>query len=53
MRGSIRIFVGLLMAFGAVGGIDAGNDLLACTAIALVGLGVMYSGVRAMKEVTQ
>lgn len=53
MRGSIRIFVGLLMAFGAVGGLDTGNDLLACTAIAAIGLAIMYSGVRALKEVTR
>lgn len=50
MKGSIRVIVGLLLAFGAVGGIDAGNDLLPCIAIACVGLALMYNGTNAMKE---
>lgn len=50
MKGSIRIVVGLLLAFGAVGGIDAGNALLPCVALAAAGLGLMYSGVNAQKK---
>lgn len=49
MQGSIRIVMGLLLTMGAVGGIDAGNDLLACTALATAGLGLMFSGVNATK----
>ena len=33
MKGSIRVFTGLLIAFGAVGGLDAGNSLIACTGL--------------------
>lgn len=51
MKGSIRVFVGLLIVFGAVGGLDAGNDEFACLALAAVGLLSMYSGTRAMERV--
>ena len=51
MKGSIRLLVGLLVTFGAVGGIDAGNALLPCVALAVAGLFIMNSGVKAMKEV--
>jgi hypothetical protein len=51
VKGSIRIVLGLLIVFGAVGGIDAGNDLLPCVALAIAGLFVMNSGVRAMEKV--
>ena len=37
----IRFFVGFLLVFGAVGGLDADQSLLACTALALVGLALM------------
>lgn len=50
MKGSIRIVLGLLVAFGAVGGIDAGNDLLPCVLLAAAGLGTMYSGVKAQNK---
>lgn len=49
MRGSIRSMVGLLIAFGAVGGIDNGSALIPCMLAALVGLTMMASGVSAMK----
>lgn len=51
MKGSIRLIVGLLVAFGAVGEIDYNPqaDLLLQTAIAAVGLLIMASGARAMK----
>ena len=50
MCGSIRAFVGLLIVFGAVGGIDNATDgeLFITTLLAVLGLAVMYSGVRAM-----
>ena len=50
MRGSIRTFIGLIVVFGAVGGIDNATDgeLFITTLLAVVGLAVMYSGVRAM-----
>jgi hypothetical protein len=50
MRGSIRAFVGLFIVFGAVGGMDnaADGDLLLSATFAVVGLLLMYSGVRAM-----
>ena len=51
VKGSIRIMLGLLIVFGAVGGIDAGNELLPCVALAIAGLFVMNSGVRAMEKV--
>ena len=38
----IRFIVGFLLVFGAVGGLDAGNDLLPCVALALAGLGLMF-----------
>lgn len=51
MKGSIRAITGLIICFGAVGGLDTATDsqLFDVTAIALVGLTIMYSGVRAMK----
>ena len=50
MRGSIRTAVGFLICFGAVGGLDNGGNLAACLVAALVGLGIMASGVSAMKN---
>lgn len=50
MVGSIRAFLGFLLCFGAVGGMDNGSDLVACVATAAVGLAIMASGVSAMKE---
>lgn len=37
----IRFAVGFLLVFGAVGGLDAGESVLACVAVACVGLGLM------------
>ena len=50
MKGSIRAFVGLFIVFGAVGGIDnaADGELLLGISLAVLGLLLMYSGVRAM-----
>jgi hypothetical protein len=51
MQGSIRTLVGFLVVFGAVGGIETDGPLFLCTALALVGLAVMASGVAALKSV--
>lgn len=50
MRGSIRTFIGLLVVFGSVGGMDNATDaqLPVVIVVALAGLALMYSGVRAM-----
>lgn len=50
MVGSIRFVVGIMLCFGAVGGLDVGSPILACLAIAMVGLGLMYSAVDAMNR---
>lgn len=50
MKGTIRVIAGLLITLGAVGGIDAGNSLIPCVALAAAGLGLMYSGTNAMKK---
>ncbi len=54
MRGTIRIFVGLLVVFGAVGGLDnaSDSDLLLLAGIASAGMLLMFSGVKAMKEIS-
>lgn len=53
MRGSIRMFLGLVVTMGAAGGIDTATNaqLLPCIAIAIVGLATMASGVSASKEI--
>lgn len=53
MKGSIRFFVGLVMTMGVVGGIDNATDaqLIPLVIMAGVSLGIMYSGVRAIKTV--
>lgn len=53
MKGTIRFFLGFLVTFGAVGGIEASvtdGALLASTLTAVAGLIVMASGARALKE---
>jgi hypothetical protein len=52
MKGSIRACVGFLIVFGAVGGLDAdpSSSVLLGTSLAVVGLLLMYSGVRAMNR---
>jgi hypothetical protein len=52
MKGSIRVFVGLIMTLGAAGGFDtaADSDLLSLSLIAIAGLGIMVSGVMAMNR---
>jgi hypothetical protein len=50
MKGSIRAGIGFLIVFGAVGGMDAdpSSSLLLGVSLAVLGLLLMYSGVRAM-----
>ena len=50
MAGSLRAFFGFLLVFGAVGGLDNNESLVACLAIAAVGLALMASGVSAMNR---
>ena len=51
MKGSIRAILGLLIVFGAAGGLDTAPDsqLIGLIAVAALGLALMYSGVKAMK----
>jgi hypothetical protein len=53
MKGSIRVLVGIFIAFGAVGtlDIDPSASILVQTCVALVGIAFMCSGVRAMKQI--
>jgi hypothetical protein len=50
MKGSIRACVGFFIVFGSVGSLDAdpSSSVLLATSLAVVGLLLMYSGVRAM-----
>lgn len=52
MRGSIRAILGLVIVFGAVGGIDnaTDNQLVPAILLAVCGLVLMYSGVSAMNR---
>ena len=52
MTGSIRAILGLLIVFAAAGGLDnATDDQLGVVLLAAAGgLGLMYSGVKAMKS---
>ena len=52
MKGSIRVFLGLLILVGVVGGIDTATDgeLLTLIAISLIGFALMITGVNAMKH---
>ena len=52
MRGSIRAVVGFFIAFGAVGTLDSdpSASVLLLMAIAVFGLGLMWSGVASMQR---
>lgn len=52
MKGSIRMVLGFLVCFGAVGHMDAdpSASLLTTSLVALLGLIFMASGVRAMNR---
>jgi hypothetical protein len=50
MQGSIRTFIGFMLVFGAVGGMDQPeNSLLLECVLAAIGLALMASGVNALK----
>ena len=53
MKGSIRAITGLLVSFAAAGGLDNATDsqLPVVILVAVLGIGLMYSGVSAMKEI--
>jgi len=53
MRGSIRMFVGFMLVFGSVGGMDnsTDSDLLLLLGTAIIGMVLMLSGLKAMKEI--
>jgi hypothetical protein len=55
MRGSIRMLVGFLIVFGAVGTIEVNPDadLLVQMIVAVTGLAIMFTGVSAMRENAQ
>ena len=52
MKGSIRMFFGFLVAYGAVGTLDVNPEASALVqlALALGGCAIMYSGVLAMQK---
>ena len=52
MQGSIRVGIGFLFVFGAVGGMDTSTDLQLVleSLVAVLGLSIMYSGVSAMNR---
>lgn len=50
MKGSIRFIAGLLIVFGAVGGLETSTNLVVSVILAAAGLGLMYSGTKAMNE---
>lgn len=51
MKGMIRVIAGLILVAGCAGGLDNATDaqLLPLIGLALVGLGIMASGVSAAK----
>ena len=50
MKGSIRFFSGLLITYGAVGGIDNGSAIVPALLIAVVGLVIMASGAMVLRK---
>ena len=53
MKGSLRIFIGFLLTYGAVGSLDFDPtaDIVVAILLASVGLLIMFSGVQALKGV--
>ena len=53
MKGSLRVIIGFLMTYGAVGSLDFDPtaDVVVALLLASVGLLIMYSGVQALKGV--
>jgi len=52
MTGTIRTIFGLIIVMAAAGGLDNATDaqLIPLIAVAIAGLGIMASGVSAMKK---
>lgn len=52
MKGFVRTMLGLLLVMGSMGSleVDPNASVIAMTALAIAGLGIMASGVSAMKE---
>jgi hypothetical protein len=52
MKGSIRLAVGFMLVFGAVGGMEHNpeSSLMLLIPLACVGLALMFSGTRAMNN---
>ena len=53
MKGSIRAFLGFLIVFGCVGGMDNATDAQIYSFLlpsAIVGLALMYWGVSALRD---
>lgn len=46
----IRFLLGFLIVFGAVGGIDNGEDLMMCTILAIIGIALMFFGTEKMNK---
>jgi hypothetical protein len=53
MKGSIRAFLGFMIVFGTMGSLDANpeQNVFTLVLLSLAGLGIMFSGVMAMKKV--
>ena len=53
MKGSLRVIIGFLMTYGAVGSLDFDPtaDVVVAILLASVGLLLMFSGVQALKGV--
>ena len=52
MKGSLRVLIGFLMTYGAVGSLDFDPtaDVVVAILLASVGLLIMFSGVQALRE---
>ena len=44
------VILGFLLVFGGVGGLENDNEILPCVAIALLGLGMMFYGVKDLQK---
>ena len=55
MQGSIRMAIGFFIVFASVGGMDNATDgqLFALVPLAVAGLGLMLSGLDAMKKIAK
>jgi hypothetical protein len=54
MKGSIRFFLGLLIVFGSVGGIETeAATLLQGSLLAIIGIAIAYSGASVLSKENQ